>query len=85
MQRPQDPASERFLELFASVARTQRSVEYITDARFPQRTCAGIERHLMRRSVEEILIGPENFLSTVAVVHVEIDDGDALGTIFFRA
>ena len=39
----------------------------------------------MRRSVEQILIGPEDFLCTVTVVHVEIDDGHPFEPMLFAS
>ncbi len=48
-----------------------------------QRAGAGVERHLMRRAEEQILVGPEDVLRAVAVVDVEVDDGDALGAVLF--
>ncbi len=67
--------------MLTPVARSERRVEYIADARLPQRSGSGEKRHLMRRSVKQISVGPEDFLRTVAVMHVEIDDGNALRTM----
>jgi hypothetical protein len=35
----------------------------------------------MGRAIEQIAVGPEDILGAVAVVDVEVDDGDALGAI----
>ena len=45
------------------------------------RAGAGIERHLVGRAVEHARIVPEDVLRAVAVVHVPVDDGDALGAM----
>ena len=42
---------------------------------------AGIERHLVGRRVHDGRIVPEDVLGAVAVVDVEIDDGDALDAV----
>ncbi len=39
----------------------------------------------MGGSVEEVFVGPEDVLRAVAMVDVEINDGDALGACFFLA
>jgi hypothetical protein len=36
----------------------------------------------MGRSVKHILVGPENLLRAIAMMDIEIDDGDALGAMF---
>ena len=46
-----------------------------------QRAGAGIERHLVRGAEVEVLVAPEDVLRAVAVVHVEVDHGDALGAV----
>ena len=35
----------------------------------------------MRRAIEQILVGPERGLGAVAVMHIEIDHGHALGAM----
>ena len=42
---------------------------------------AGVKRHLVRRTIKYRGIVPENVLRAVAVVHVPIDDGDAVGLV----
>ena len=45
------------------------------------RAGAGIKRHLVGGAIEHGLVVPENILRAVAVMHVPIDDGDALGPV----
>ena len=63
---PPSPADERRVD------------DLVVLAALRSRAAAGIERHLVRRGVEHARVAPENMLRAVAVVHVEIDDGDAL-------
>jgi hypothetical protein len=35
----------------------------------------------VRRAVEQVLVGPKDVLRAVAVVYVEIDDGDTFGAV----
>src|SRR5262245_34474443 len=72
---------KRRTERVAAVARPERRIEDITDARLGQRASARIKRHLVRGGEEQILVLPENVLRAVAVVHVEVDNGDALGVM----
>ncbi len=79
LQARQDRLREGFAERFAAVARAQRRVDdLIVLPAFASRAGAGIERHLMGRGVHDAAIAPEDVLRAIAVVHVEIDDGDAL-------
>ena len=43
----------------------------------------GIERHLMRGCIKEVRIVKKHILSAVAVMHVEIDDGDSPKSALF--
>ncbi len=68
---------ERLAERLAGVAFAQRRVPDVADAGLVERAGAGKQRHLVRRAVEQILVVPEDVLRAVAVVDVEVDDGDA--------
>jgi len=81
VQRTQDARRERLPERLAGIARAQRRVPDVADARLRQVAGAGEQRHLVGRTVEEVLVGPEDVLRAVAVVDVEIHDRDALGTV----
>ena len=59
----------------------QRRVDDVADAGLVLGAGAGIERHLVGRAVEHARIVPEDVLRAVAVVHVPVDDGDALGAM----
>ena len=50
-------------------------------AALAERAGAGIVRHLMGRSVHDGRIVPEDVLGAVAVMDVEIDDRDPLGSV----
>ncbi len=81
VERRQDATFEGVAENFAAVAWLQRRIEDVADAGFAERACTGKERHLMRRAVEQLLIGPERGLRAVAVMHIEIDHGHSLGAV----
>ena len=49
--------------------------------RLAGRAGAGIERHLVGRAIEHGRVGPEDRLRAVAVMDVEIHDGDAVGAM----
>ncbi len=75
----QDRRFERLAERVAAVAGAQRGVDdLVVLAGLAERAGAGIERHLVGRGVHDGRIAPEDVLGAVAVVDVEIDDGDAL-------
>ena len=74
----QDAVLESGLELVAVVARAQRRIDDgIVFAALADGAGAGKQRHLMRRAIHHRLVGPENLLRAVAVMHVEIDDRNA--------
>ena len=75
----QDRRFERLAEHVAAVAGAQRRVDdLVVLAGLAERAGAGIERHLVGRRVHDGSVVPEDVLGAVAVVDVEIDDGDAL-------
>ena len=81
-----EPRQDRHLEglakLPAAVAGRQRRVDDgVVGAALRARAGAGIKRHFVGRAIHHARIRPEDFLAAVAVVHVEIDDGDALGAV----
>ena len=78
----QDRRLHRLAESVAAVAGRERRVDdLVVLAALAARAGAGIERHLVRRGVKHALVVPEDVLRAVAVVDVEIDDGDALGAM----
>ncbi len=66
----------------AAVACLQWRIENIAGPGFAPRPCAGKQRHLVGGAIEQVLVGPENILRAIAVMDVEIHDGDAFGVIF---
>ena len=76
------PLFEGGAERLAAVAGPQRRVDDgVVLAGLADRAGAGKERHLVGRAIHHRLVGPENLLRAVAVMHVEIDDrraGDAV-------
>ena len=81
-QPRQDHGFERFAEGVAAVAGRERRVDDgVVFAAFADRAGAGIKRHFVGRAIHHGFIGPENILRAVAVMHVEIDDGRALGMV----
>src|SRR4029078_8106445 len=78
VQGRQDARQHRFAEIVAVIAWIERCVEDVADARLTQCAGAGKERHLVGRAIEQIFVGPERCLRAIAVMHVEIDDGNAL-------
>ena len=81
-QPRQDAGLHRVAELLAPVARAKRRVDdIVVNATLADGAGAGKERHLMRRGIEHRRVGPENRLGAVAVMHVEIDDGDTFGAV----
>src|SRR6478736_6486224 len=78
VERREDSVLEGFAEFGAGVAGRKRRVEDVADTGFAHGTGARKQRHLMGRRVEHARIGVEDFLRAVAVMHVEIDDGDPL-------
>src|SRR6478735_1532736 len=78
VERREDSVLEGFAEFGAGVAGRKRRVENVADTGLAHGTGARKQRHLMGRRVEHARIGVEDFLRAVAVMHVEIDDGDPL-------
>ena len=79
LEARQDARGERLAEALAVGAGLQGRVDdRVVIAGFRDRTRAGIERHLVGRAEQHRGIGPEDVLAAVAVVHVPIDDGDAV-------
>ena len=71
---------------FAAVARPQRRVDHgVVLAGFDDGAGAGKQRHLMGRAIHHRLVGPEDLLRAVAVMHVEIDDGGASDAVIAAA
>src|SRR5262245_5368018 len=81
LQRRQQAGFERLLEAIATITWAQRRIEDVADTGFADRAGAWIERHLMGRGEQQVFVRPENVLRAIAVMHVEIDDGNALDTI----
>ena len=77
----QDDAAHGVAELHAAIACPERRIENVADAGFIAGARTGIKRHLVGGAIEQVGIGPEDFLGAVAVVHIEIDDGHALRII----
>ena len=65
-------------ERLAIGQRRQRYVQDIVEPALVGRPGAGIERRLMGRGVEHVMVVPEDILRAIAVMHVEIDHDDAL-------
>src|SRR5579872_1882904 len=73
---------EGLAERCAAVAGAQWRVDdLIMLAALVDRASAGKERHLMGRAIHRVLVAPENVLRAVAVMDVEINNGDALGAM----
>src|SRR5215207_5040620 len=81
IERGQDQRLHGIAKLLRPVAGAQGRVEDITHSPLGPVTGAGIERHLMRRAIEKLRIGPEYLLGPVAVMHVEINHRNALRVI----
>src|SRR5690606_35576277 len=73
--------SERIAEEVAACIRRQRRIDDVAGAGLVLGPGAWIERHLVRRAIEHAWIVPEDVLRAIAVMHVPIDDSDALGTV----
>ena len=79
----QDAAFEGLAKDFAAVAGAQRGIDDgVVVAGFAFGPGAGKQRHLVCRAIHHRFVRPENFLRTVAVVHVEIDDRGARNAVF---
>ena len=76
VERGQDARGPGGPELGRAGARRQRRVDDVAAPGFAGRAGAGIEGILVRGSEEDIRVGGEDGLGAVAVVDVEIDDGD---------
>src|SRR3954451_14503986 len=78
----QDGNVERLTEDVTTIARPQRRVhDRIVLAPFGSRPSARIERHLVSRAKEHARVAPEDLLRAVAVVHIPVDNGDALRAV----
>jgi len=78
----QKPCFHRVPEHRAIVARRERRVDDIVVlAAFVARAGARKQRHLMRRGIEYGAVGPENFLGSVAVMDIEIEDRHPFGAM----
>ena len=76
------PCFHRLPEHCAIVAGGERRIDDIVMlAAFVARAGAGKQRHLMRRGIEDGAVGPENFLGSVAVMHIEIEDRHPFGAM----
>src|SRR5262245_34616437 len=66
----------------ASRSRRQRRInDVVLDAGFARIPRPGIERRLMRGRKQEARLTLGNGLGAVAMVHVEVDDGDAIEAV----
>ncbi len=81
IERGQDQRLHGIAKLLRPVAGAQGRVEDIAHSPLGPVTGAGIERHLMRGTIEKLRVGPEYLLGSVAVMHVEINDRDTLRVI----
>src|SRR5581483_12298546 len=77
LDRRQDNAGVGLVELDATGARRQWRIEDVADAALGGGPGSRIERHLMGRGIEDGRVGPDTGLRAIAVMHVEVDDGDA--------
>ena len=78
----QKPRFHRLPEHRAIVARGERCIhDIVMLAAFVARASAGKQRHLMRRGIEDGAVGPEYFLGSIAVMHVEIEDRHPFGAM----
>ena len=77
----EDDAVEGLAELDTAVTCPERRIEDVAHARFIARARTGIEGHLVSRTVEQVLVGPEDVLPAVTMMHIEIDDRDPLRII----
>ena len=74
----QNSRLERRAERCTAISRTQRRVDdRIVFAGFANGAGPRKQRHLMGRAIHDGFIRPEDLLRTVAVMHVEINDGCA--------
>ena len=81
-QPRQYPVGERLLECVSGRAGEQRRVDdRVMFASLAASARARIERRLMGRAEQHRLVRPENLLRAIAVMHVEIDDGDSLDAV----
>ena len=79
----QDSAFEGDAELRAAVLGRKRRVDdVVVLAAFAAGAGARKQRHLVGRAIHHGLVGPEDVLRAVAVMHVEIDHGGALDAVF---
>ena len=82
-QLRQNHVLERGTELRPAVFRSQRRVD---DGVMVAALAAGAgtrkQRHLVRRAIHHTWIGPENILSAVTVMHVEIDNRRPSDSVF---
>src|SRR5437868_12741204 len=65
IERRQDRRSHGGAELRPTITCIQGGVENIADAGFRNVTGAGLERHLVGRAIEEIMVGPEDVLRAI--------------------
>ncbi len=76
-----DQLIERGTILRVAAVGGQRDVDVrafaVALAGLTRRTCARVEREQVRRDVEQIAVFVEGVLRAVAVVNVDVDDGDA--------
>src|SRR6516225_5657878 len=76
LERGQDALPHSGAKLARARHRSERHVNDVADTSFACRPGAGVERGLVCRCIEEPVIGLESRLSAVAVMNIEIDDGD---------
>ena len=68
-------------ELSAAGAWWKRQVEDVSATGFGRVSGAGVQRHLVAGDIEHLRGGFENRLRSVAVMHVEIQNGDPPGAM----
>ena len=71
-------------EFGTPVARRQRQVKDVAAAGFFRIAGAGIQRNLMARNEQRVGRLLENLLRAVAVMDIEIHDGDPAGAVLSR-
>src|SRR6516162_5576971 len=81
VERRQDAPDYLSAKLRRPGHRTERHVDDITDPGLARLACTRIERVLMRRGIEQPIVGLKSRLGAVAVVNIKIDDRDPVETV----
>ncbi len=79
LERGEPVLAHRLAERVAPAARRERDVDHVRPERIHARV--RVERVLERRDHQHPRIAREDVFGAVAVVHVEVDDGDALDAV----